>query len=56
MSELTKCNYCTLERLRLKYGSSRIRLRANSDGWIDVLVDGERIGYSFLEVSVDCVC
>lgn len=55
MSELTRCNRCTLDLYERRH-PGRVSTRLDAHGWIEVLVDGEPIGAHFLTLSEECVC
>lgn len=56
MSELTRCNYCTLQDVRRRNPGKRVSTRRDEHGWLRVLIDGEPAGISFLELTTRCVC
>ncbi len=53
MSELTPCNYCTMQAIIRRHPHSEIKLV--TDDWTVMFVDGERVA-SFLELPKECVC
>lgn len=60
MSELTRCNYCTLQSIRERANAKGqsvavIQATLNFEDWIEVEVDGKRV-VSFKELSDHCVC
>ena len=60
MSELTRCNYCTLRSIKSRAASqdqSVLLAQTMLDGreWITVSVDGHRVA-SFLSLTDHCVC
>ena len=58
MSELTLCNYCTLEDIKRRHG--KVELRRTADRWVDVLVqDGDddwKVVASFAALPEGCAC
>ena len=56
MSELTRCNRCTLEAVKRRERGKRVTTKRDEHGWLRVHVDGEPIGISFLELTDHCVC
>ena len=62
MSELTPCNYCTLEGIKRRNKGKKVKLRPAKKedkyflGGYDVYIDGEKSGAWFMEVSDRCVC
>ena len=67
MSELTRCNYCTLKIIKARAKKERKPVKVvsakyegeleqfSSMGGLDVLVDGEKVAW-FMAVSDHCVC
>lgn len=57
MSELTRCNRCTLNDIYRRHPDAQIELRRNKDemGWWGVYVDEQRVA-SFLELTPKCAC
>uniref|UniRef100_A0A6M3JPA6 Uncharacterized protein n=1 Tax=viral metagenome TaxID=1070528 RepID=A0A6M3JPA6_9ZZZZ len=61
MSELTLCNYCSLQSMkkRAKKEGKKIKLSTtragDMAGWIKVEEDGKAIAY-FMKLSSRCVC
>jgi hypothetical protein len=59
MSELTRCNYCTLNNIKARYGVSNVEIRLSQSGdlrgWTEVYVRGKRVA-SFMAVTDHCVC
>lgn len=65
MSELTRCNFCSFEALKRRYGVENLVL-VPDDGWIAVHMIGyERDKYgkptedpiaSFMVLTAHCVC
>ena len=71
MSELTKCNFCALQRLIARYGADNVKLTGDDDlpGWVQVMVftgnarndrrftaGWRKGGHAFLELTMACVC
>jgi hypothetical protein len=69
VSELTRCNFCSLRRLIAEHGAQNIKLTGDNElpGWIQVMVftgtgdrcsrDGwEKAGHLFPELTLTCVC
>lgn len=56
MSELTRCNYCTLQAIKARNPHAEVTLSANEYGWLDVLIDGRSGGHSFMAITEECVC
>ena len=61
MSELTPCNYCTLEGYKRRHGEKNVRTRPSKKegmrlNWIAVVVRGKGEVAWFLELSKDCCC
>ena len=61
MSELTQCNWCTLQGIIARYKDEKISLQASEDGWITVFreaKDGvkQQAGYSFMALTLYCAC
>lgn len=56
MSELTRCNYCTLQAIKERANAKgQAVMLVHKGGWIEVEVDGKRVA-SFKELSDHCVC
>jgi hypothetical protein len=58
MSELTKCNYCTLEAIKRSYPGREVTVIRITNGicGLQVFIDGRGIGVWFDELSDHCVC
>lgn len=59
MSELTKCNYCTLQdmRERAERRGVYVILKLDKEGWTTARYsDQERPSHHFLELTDRCVC
>ena len=63
MSELTRCNFCTLQELEGRYGKDNVRIiatRGDMQGWWEAqkFVDGKwsSAGHWFAMVTAHCVC
>jgi len=61
MSELTRCNHCTLEAIRARNPQAEVVLRPVPageplEGWLEVLVDGVPSGHHFMALTDRCVC
>lgn len=57
MSHHTKCNYCTLKKMKkdAKQKGQKLVLKQDADGWTTVTVDGE-FHTSFMKLTDHCVC
>lgn len=57
MSELTRCNYCTLQHLKRVYGAKNLIVQPSMDfpSWTEVVVKGERLA-SFMQLTEKCAC
>ena len=59
MSELTKCNYCTLQWVKKRNPGKEVKVvKAGKYKYCDlqVYVDGQPLGIWFAELSDHCVC
>jgi len=63
MSELTRCNHCSLEDIkrRAKLRKAQVTLKATNDkdlpGWIAVWCSDRKVPVSyFLELPTECAC
>ena len=62
MSELTLCNFCSLQKLKRRYGEENVRVNRDldKDGWLEVKVRDEQgwhsAGHWFLALTDHCVC
>jgi hypothetical protein len=60
MSDLTRCNYCTLEAVKRRPENKGHKVTVaqtrDSEGWLVVHVDGVPIGISFLALTAHCAC
>ncbi len=56
MSELTPCNYCTLNDIKRRNKGKKVTTRREPDGWIRVLIDGEDAGHLFMALGDHCEC
>jgi hypothetical protein len=56
MSELTPCNYCSLQGIKNRNKGKKVTLERDEYGWLAVHVDGEKAGMSFMEITDHCVC
>lgn len=55
MSELTRCNFCTLTDLEREHGAANVSLKREG-GWLQVYVNGAQIGVLFLAIGDRCSC
>jgi hypothetical protein len=57
MSELTRCNYCTLQSIKARHGEDQVFIRYNGHGWLEVRIHGkdEPLAW-FLILTAHCVC
>jgi hypothetical protein len=63
VSELTKCNFCSLQELEAKYGKDNVRVvpaRGDMQGWWEAQhYEDEKwisAGHWFMVVTAHCVC
>lgn len=68
MSELTPCNYCSLQHLKAKYKGQKVEVKADTSGkpagWTEggmppgykVFVDGKDIEVWFMAITDHCCC
>jgi hypothetical protein len=56
MSELTSCNFCTLQDIKRRNKGKKVTTQRDEDGWIRVFVDGKPTGTSFMALTDHCVC
>lgn len=60
MSEFTRCNFCTLQELRLRNKGKNVSVRrlkeGDMHGWLGVFIDGKEAGYWFKELGDHCEC
>jgi len=56
MSELTSCNFCTLQVIKRRNKGKKVTTQRDEDGWIRVFVDGKPTGTSFMALTDHCVC
>lgn len=60
MSELTRCNYCTLEQVRRDNPGAKVTVDQPVDPKMEdfkqVFIDGKPQGIWFNKVSAGCVC
>ena len=56
ISELTKCNYCSLQSIRSRARSHNWSVRLDTEeSWVRVLVDNVPVAW-FMELTDHCVC
>jgi hypothetical protein len=55
MSELTRCNYCSLEDIKRRHPGAEVTTRVE-ERWLRVFIDGEATERWFLELTDHCVC
>lgn len=61
MSELTRCNRCTLEAIRARYPYAVVEVKRIPpgeplSGWLAVVIDGVPSGSTFMALTNECVC
>ena len=56
MSELTPCNYCSLQRLKREHIGKFVEAKQASNGWLEVYADDQPVGVAFMALTDHCVC
>lgn len=56
MSELTRCNYCTLQEVRRRHPDAVVTTKPDEYGWLQVWIDDKPGGQHFLALTDHCVC
>jgi hypothetical protein len=57
MSELTLCNFCTLQGIKVRYGRDKVYIRHSGHGWLEVCIEGrdEPVVW-FAALTTQCCC
>lgn len=56
MSELTLCNFCSLNIIKSENKGKEVTVKVGKFGWLDVYVGKKKYGTSFVALTDHCVC